>query len=488
MIIGVDIGTSGARALFVDEFLNVVSSGTSSYGVLTPRPGIMEQNPEEVFVGVMRSIGSCLKAYPCDPSSVKGIALSSYHHSFLPVDDSIRPISNILTWGDLRAHAEAKELKELPNQSRRIYVLTGCPVHPMYLPAKLLWLKKNSPESFSMASKFLSVKDYIIYRLTGEVAVDISVASTSGLFDIHKKAWSEQVLNIIGVDPTRLSQVVSPFQGFPMRPEIADALGLHKRVMVFAGAGDGVLNSLGCGAVSEWQATFMIGTSGAVRVVKPYPVIDDRMRTWCYMLTEDRYVLGAAINTGGIAIQWFGKAFLDSTDYDSLICTALNLPPGAMGLIFLPFMAGERSPFWRDSTRGAIIGLSLSHDKGHMARALMEGIGFSMRSILEPIIELSPDISELRATGGFARSEAWLRLMADMINFPLSVPSVEQSSALGAAMLGLKALGALQSLEALSSLITIEKRIYPSPHREIYDELYKKYLDCYFALVPLWEG
>jgi gluconokinase len=427
-----------------------------------------------------------------------GVGLATYMHSLILLDADDKPLTNIITWADLRAEAEVKELKERPGASA-IYAHTGCPVHPMYLPAKLMWFAKHTPHLFARARRVVSMKDYLVHRLAGAFLVDESVASASGLLNIHSLEWDEMVTEAVGLEPSMLSRVVPPLtilEGFTT--PYTRAATLPAGVPLVIGASDGTLSNLGSGALLPGQFAAMIGTSAAVRVVSEHPVLDDRARTWCYYLAERNWVPGGATNNGGNILRWYRDRF-GADDrlrarrrrvdpYQVLSERAAAVPPGSRGLLFLPFLAGERCPNWNASARGVLFGLNLSHGPDEMVRSIMEGTVYQLYSVFEALQDLVGTPTEVRASGGFTRSREWVQIMADVFGVPLALPRVTEGTAFGAAALAMVATGAMARVGDAQEFVTIERSVEPEAARtSLYREAYAIYQETYDRLVPEFE-
>ncbi|MDR3564166.1 MAG: gluconokinase [Negativicutes bacterium] len=492
-IIGADIGTTGCRAVIYRADGTALANCTTEYPMHAPQPSWAEQDPEEIYQAFVRVVRQAVEAAKLPPSDLAGLCFSSVFHSVVPVDADGHPLARLMIWADTRSQKYSEEIKS-SQDAKAIYSRTGCPVHPMYLPSKILWLRHELPQVFAQTAKFISIKEYILYRLFGKYIVDRSIASGSGIYNIHKLEWDSELLGIMGIRPDQLSSVKSTThieQG--MNPAVAALLGLSPATPVVLGAGDGVMSSVGCGAVNPGQLTAMIGTSGAVRVVTDAPRVDDKGRTWCYNLTDQYWVLGGAINNGGIAFRWARDKFaspeqavaekLGLDTYEILSKYAEQKPAGSDGLIMLPFFAGERAPYWNADARGVLFGLNLNHGKRHLVRATMEGIVYRMFSIFTALEEVSGDVNEIRVGGSFTRSELWVQIMADVFGRIISVPGEPEGSAFGAAVLGMFALGMIGDIKEVTNFINIKKRYYPiEANHERYRQLYAIYERIYWNL------
>jgi gluconokinase len=487
-VIGLDLGTSGVRAMLYTLEGVEVASTHGGYPLETPRSGWAEQDPALVWARVISTLAELAPQLPAG-GRVAALGLSTIFHTLLAVDAAGEPLTRSMIWADTRAHRQVDQLREQLD-ARAVYQRTGCPLHPMYLPGKIQWLREERPADFARVASFGSIKEDLIARLTGRRVVDKSVASASGLFNLHQNRWDAELMAAVGVTPAQLSEVVEPTDVVGgLLPTVAAATGLPAGLPVVAGAGDGVLSSLGSGAVASGVMTVMIGTSGATRLVVDRPVLDQAGRTWCYYLARGRWVAGAAINNGGLALQWVRQNLLpgpvapaDEFDFETLAADAQRAPPGAGGLLFLPYFTGERSPYWNANARGVLFGMAAHMGPPHVARAAFEGVCYRMRSIVEALDEAAGPSHELRASGGLNRSPFWLQLLADVLGRPLQLPVAPQASAFGAAGLALLAIGAVADLPDLAARVPVEPG--PTPDLALYQRytrLYQLYQDVYWA-------
>ncbi|MEW6424738.1 MAG: gluconokinase [Bacillota bacterium] len=493
--IGLDIGTAGCRAVLFDLNGQPVSVAAQEYPLLQPRPGWAEQEPERVYEAVCRALKQCVARSRVNSGSIAGMGLDSVFHSVVAVGAGGEPLSNALIWADNRSVRQADFLKGADN-GMQIYGRTGCRVHPMYPFAKILWFKEERPEIFRRAAKFVSLKEYVIHRWFGRFVIDKSVASGTGLFNIHTLQWDDECLDLAGIRREQLSETVPVTEVVGrLTKETAVQLGVPEGLPVVVGAADGVLSSLGSGASSPGQVVAMVGTSGAVRVISERPLTDPRGRTWCYVMTDRHWVVGGAINNGGIVYRWFrdtlGEKEVREAEekgveaYELLNRLAEKAGPGAEGLLCLPFLTGERSPNWNPDARGVFFGLGLHHGKAHLVRALMEGVIYRLYSVFQAITELVGEPAEIRAAGGFTRSPLWCQIMSDVFGYPVKLPAVHEAPSLGAALLAMWGLGFVDGIGAIDKMVKVRREFLPDRrNREIYRELYNLYRQVYRSLQP----
>lgn len=487
-VIGVDIGTTSTKAVVFDVRGNVKGHHTAGYPLLTPAPGVAEQDPDEIFTAVLTAIGAAVRAAGVGPANIRSVGFSAAMHSVIAIDADGQPLTRSITWGDTRSARWSDRLRD-EMDGLSIYRRTGTPVHPMSPLAKLLWLRHEQPELFGRACRFAGIKEYVFFRLFGRWLVDHSLACTTGLFNLRTLDWDADALSIAGITRDQLSQPVPPthhVEGLPT--DVAERLGLSPGTPFVLGANDGVLSSLGLDAIRPGDVAVAIGTSGAVRTVVDRPHTDPLGRTFCYLLADRHWVVGGPINNGGIVFRWVRDELaaaetetakrLGLDAYDVLTRIAERVPCGSEGLICHPYIMGERAPWWNASMRGSFFGLAAYHRKEHMVRAVLEGVVFSLHTILPTIEALTGPARVIKASGGFARSGLWRQMMADVFDREVVVPESFESSCLGAAVLALYALGDVDSLDIVASMVGAMHRHLPIPENvAVYAQLMPIYLE-----------
>lgn len=482
-VIGVDIGTTGCRAAIHRPDGRLLASQAREYPLLTPRPEWAEQDPDIIYQKFCEVVSAAVSQAGLAPEEVAGLSFSAVFHSFLAVDRDGEALCPLLTWADNRSQQAAERLKKTVDGTA-VYRRTGCPLHPMYPLAKIAWLAAERPDLFRRAAKFVSIKEYIVHRLTGRFAVDRSIASGTGLYNFNTLEWDEELLAVLGIGAERLSAVHSPAAVLPgIRPEAAAALGISPATPLVLGAGDGAMASLGSGVVRPGLMAATVGTSGAVRMLSPRPLTDEQGRTWCYNLNDDYWMVGAAINNGGIALRWVRDEIAECASreaaatgadaYDLLSGYARAVPAGSEGLIALPLFTGERAPYWNADARGILFGLTLTHTKRHIVRAILEGVVYRMYSIFAALESVAGPAEEVRASGSFTRSPLWVQIMADTFGRPVKVPGEPEGAAFGASAFGMVALGLLPDLAAIGQLGAVREVFRPdAANTARYSELY----------------
>lgn len=446
-IIGIDIGTTSTKSVvFVSEGVQLGSSNVG-YPLLHPQPGWAEQDPEAIFKAVLASVRGAIAEAGITGEQVAGVGISTAMHSLIAMNAAGRALTPSITWADGRSEEQARRLRA---EHGTIYLRTGTPIHPMSPLAKLVWLREHRPDVHEAAAKFVSIKEYVLYRLFGEWAVDASIASATGLLALDSLDWDLEALQVTGLTADRLSAVhPGTYRLSGMDAGFAADMGLPADTPFFLGGSDGGLANIGVGAIDPGELAVTIGTSAAVRMMTDRPATDPYGRTFCYNVEGPSYIIGGATNNGGIVLQWLSESMLagngGAASVESLLEAAARVSPGANGLLFLPFLSGERAPIWNAEARGTFFGATLSHRGEHFVRAGLEGVMLAVLSVTEVLKELAGPAREVRASGGFAKSPLWRQMLTDMLGQPVVVPQVTEASALGAAVVAMQGLGLLGS-------------------------------------------
>jgi gluconokinase len=477
-LVGLDIGTTSAKAVAYDPEGRALGRAEAGYPLLEPTRGCAEQEPEAVLTAALDVLRDATAAARAAGAEVAGVSVSTAMHALIGLDGAGRPLTRLLTWADTRAADQAERLRaERPELHGR----TGTPLHPMAPLPKLVWFREHEPETFAAVRRWGGLKELVLERLTGAWVVDHSLASGTGLLDLASLDWDPEALEIAGIDAGRLARLVPTTEVLALAGAAARHAGLPPGTPVVAGAGDGPLANLGVGAVRPGVAACSIGTSGALRLVVEAPVADPQRRVFCYALTPGHWIVGGAVNNGGVVLQWAGEALapeLGEHPEEQLLALAEAVPAGAEGLIMLPYLLSERAPHWSPLPRGAYIGLTRHHHRGHLVRAALEGVCQQLALVLASMREAGDEVREIRATGGFARSPLWRRILAGALGMPVGFPASHEGTAFGAALLGMEALGIVDSIEVAADLVQIDDVVEPDPADA----------DAYAALLPTFDG
>jgi gluconokinase len=485
--LGIDLGTGSCKSIVVDEQARVLGFGVGEYSGAEAYDRWQEQDPRALLKATVASVRQALAQAGAGPKHCGGMSIGGALHSLMAVDGQGHPLTGVITWADGRAVEQARAVAGTP-AGKSLYQETGCPAHGMYPLYKVMWLRKNRPEVFQPAGRFVSAKEYVGFCFTGSWQVDYSLAAGSGFLNTYSLQWSEPALDLAGIRKERLSPLAAPCALLGrLQPEAAAQMGAPAGAAVVMGSSDAVNSSIGAGAVAPTQATLMIGTSGALRVVSPRPVLDPKARSWCYAIDERHWLVGGAINNGGVALSWLRDCLNQAhagqpLTFEDILALAGRAPAGSGGLVCLPFFAGERSPNWNLNARAAFFGMSLEHELRHVARALLEGIGFRFKSLLEVLLEIGLDVQQIVASGGFAKSEQWLQVMADVLGRDLNVPAWGETSALAAAFWAALAAGCVGSMEDIRKWVHHGRACRPiSSNTAVYERVYPVYTKLYQA-------
>jgi gluconokinase len=459
-IITIELGTNAVRVIAFDLNGHVIGSLKGYYPTFHNEPDYSEQDPEQIFITMLYVLKNLLNE-SIYPKRYKPaiICFSASMHSLLAVDKNGSPIGNAMTWGDNRAKKESQELKNT-SLGKKLYTATGTPIHPMSPLVKIAWVRTNDKERFKQTAKFLSIKSYIIEQLTGEYLIDYSIASATGLMNIHKIDWDDDALKYAGITRNLLPDLAPVFAtAGKLKKAYQTSLGLSADTKIIIGSSDGCMAILGDGVKGEGKCTITIEDSGAVRVMGNKVLQDDKRRFFNYLLTENCYVSGGPTNNGGNVFEWFTRQFGDFRNpfdiehsMQELIADAAKVPVGAEGLIFLPYLLGERAPIWNANARGAYFGLNIKHEKTHFVRATIEGILYEIYSIGKTLAE-HRNIKSLSVNGSFGTIPFITQMIADIFNKPVKLRRNFHSVSFGAWLLSATEMGIYKSLdEAVQSV------------------------------------
>jgi gluconokinase len=483
VIVGIDIGTTSAKAGAFDPDGRETGAAEVAYPLLEPTPGWAVQEPGVVVDAV---VAVAREAIAGAGGEVAGLSFSTALHSLVGLDAHDRPVTDLLTWADQRAAPQAERLRR---ERPELHGATGTPLHPMSPLTKLVWFREEEPATFARVARWVGVKELVVHRLTGEWVTDHSTASATGLLALGTLEYHEGALEVAGVRRALLPDVRPTKHTMSLSAEGARALGCSPGLPLVLGAGDGPLANLGVGAVRPGVAACSIGTSGALRLMVERPVIDRHGRVFCYALSEDRWVVGGAVNNGGVVLQWAHDALAPELAGDdaerALMEIAAQAPPGSDRLLMLPYLLSERAPHWSTLARGAYVGLTRAHRREHLVRAAIEGVCQQLALVLASLREAGNEVREIRATGGFARSDLWRQMLCDALGQPVGFPEGHQGSGFGAALLGMEALGIVDSFDRAAELIAIDEVREPDPAAaEVYARMLPVFDGLYDALGP----
>ena len=457
-LVGIDVGTTGVKALALDESGTVVARAEEAYPLSIPHPGWSEQAPADWWQATERA----LAALGVKPAA---IGLSGQMHGLVVLDEADRVLRPAILWNDQRTAAECADIEERVGLERLI-ALTGNRALTGFTAPKLLWLRRHEPETFARIAHVLLPKDYVRLKLDGEHTTDVSDASGTLLFDVAQRQWSDEVCAALELAREWLPRAYES-------PEIA-------------GAGDQAAAALGVGIVEPGALSVVLGTSGVVFAALPSFAADPlaRAHVFCHAVADTWHAMGVMLSAAG-SFRWLRDVV--GVGYGALDEEAAAHPPGTDGLLFAPYLAGERTPHADPDARGAFVGLALSHDRGALARAVLEGVAYGLRDSLELLRELGVEASVARVSGGGARSGLWLKIVASVLGVPLELTAVEEGSAYGAALLaGVRAGVWADPREAAAACVRVRATVEPDPEwQRVYDDEYRRFRSLYPALKPL---
>jgi xylulokinase len=462
-LVGIDVGTTGVKAIAVSPDGEVVASSEEGYPLSTPHPGWSEQDPDDWLRAGEKALGSLAV-------DRRALGFSGQMHGLVCLDEHDRVLRPAILWNDQRTGEQCAEIEERVGLERLIG-LTGNRALPGFTAPKLLWLRRHEPDVFERIRRIALPKDYVRLRLTGEWAIDAADASGTLLFDVARRRWSDEVLDALEIPAEWLPPV-------------------HESTEI-AGAGDQQAAALGVGVIDPGRVSVVLGTSGVVFASLPAYAHDElaRVHAFCHAVPRTWEAMGVMLNAAG-ALRWFRDAFAAGSTYDELTAEAARWAPGVEGATFLPYLQGERTPYADPDARGSFTGLSLRHDRGALVRAVLEGVAYGLRDSLELLraLGVSPDAG--RASGGGARSFLWLEIVATALGLPLELTAVEEGSAYGAALLAGVASGTYASAEeAVSACIRVRETVEPnSSWAPAYEEGYARFRSLYPALRRVEEG
>lgn len=494
-LLGFDVGTTGTKALLIDEAGQIVARALVEYPLSTPRPNWAEQDPAEWWAATTEAIGTVLAKAGVSGEEVAGVGLSGQMHGSVFLDEADEVIRPAILWCDQRTAAQCEWITETVGEADVIKE-TCNPVLTGFTAPKIIWLRQQEPDNYARLRKVLLPKDYIRLRLTGEYATEVSDASGTSLLNVPERRWSELILDRIDLPREFLPQVYeSPEVTGTITPEAAQLTGLKAGTPVVGGGGDQAAGAVGNGIVETGVVSSTVGTSGVVFAYLDEPLMDEELRThtFCHAVPGKWHVMGVMLSAGG-SFRWLRdtlcadeQALAVSTGrdpYEHMTAAAATVPPGSEGLLFLPYLTGERTPYPNPDATSVFFGLTLRHTKAHIIRAVMEGVAFGLRDSFEIIKQMGVEMTQVRASGGGARSKLWRQIQADITGQAHCTINVDEGPAFGVALLAAVGVGVYDSVaEACRATITVGDEVVPDPQRQqLYEGYYKLYQQLYQQL------
>ena len=485
LLLGLDVGTTACKTVLLDAQGSLRASAFAHYDLSTPRPLWSEQDPDDWWKATIASIGQVLREAKAEPGQIAGVGLTGQMHGMVLLDDTGAVLRPAILWNDQRCAEACDQIHRLVGRDTMLQ-RTGKPVLTGFTAPKILWVRAHEPEVFAATARMLLPKDFVRFRLTGKFLTDVADASGTSLFDVGKRRWSDEIIETLQVPRAWLPDVTeSPVASATVSAEGARQTGLVQGTPVIAGAGDQAAEAIGCGVIDDGSVSVTIGTSGVVFAATDSFDVDrtGRLHAYCHAVPGMWHVMGVMLSAGG-SLRWY-RDTLGGDTYDRLIEAASQVAPGCEGLLFLPYLTGERTPHADPHARGAFVGLTLRHGKAHLTRAVLEGVTFGLKDSLELVRALGVTVTKVRVSGGGARSPMWRQMMADVFGVEVVTVNVTQGAAFGAALLAGVGTGAWPDVpQAARSVVRETGSAHPGADAATYEEPYQRYRALYPALAP----
>jgi xylulokinase len=486
-VIGIDASTTATKAVLIDEAGRVVGVGASEYGFEMPQPGWSEQSPELWWDGAVGAIRSVLTETGVSGDEVAAVGLTGQMHGLVLLDKTDAVLRPAILWNDQRTAAECDVIREAVGPQRLVEI-TGNDALTGFTAPKLVWVRDHEPEVWSRVAHVLLPKDYVRLRLTGEYALDKADGAGTILFDLAARDWSPEVLAALEIDPAWMPPThEGPEVTGVVTAGAAAATGLRAGTPVVAGGGDQSANGVGVGVVDPGTMALSLGTSGVVFAATDRPIHEPRgvVHAFCHAVPGRWHMMSVMLSAAG-SLRWFRDALAPGVEFGDLVAVAADVAPGSDGLLFLPYLTGERSPHPDPAARGAFVGLTLAHDRRHMTRAVLEGVAFGLRDGLDLMLEAGmPAPDQIRASGGGTASALWRQILADVLDVELATVDTTEGAAYGAGLLGAVGAGWYPSVGAAAAAnVHATPVASPGPDASRYREVHGEYRDLYPALSP----
>jgi xylulokinase len=499
-LLGIDVGTTGSKALLADETGAVVSSATTEYPMFTPQPLWAEQNPANWWDATVTSIRRVLEGSETGPEDVAGVGLTGQMHGLVLLDGAGEVLRPCIMWNDQRTGPQCAAITERVG-AERVLQLTGNPVLPGFTAPKIVWVREHEPEVYARVAHVLLPKDYVRFRLTGEHVTEVSDASGTSLFDVGQRRWSGEMLEALEIPSAWMPTCAeSPEVTARVSESAAAETGLLAGTPVVGGGGDQAAQAVGTGIVREGVISITVGTSGVVfAATDEYQVEPQgRLHAFCHAVPGQWHLMGVMLSAGG-SFRWFRDALGEPEKsaaleagrdpYEPLTELAAQASAGCEGLVFLPYLTGERTPYPDPQARGAYCGLTLRHGKSHMVRAVLEGVAYGLRDSLELMRNLGLPVEQVRGSGGGVRSSLWRQILADVFDTELVTVNVTEGAAYGAALLAGVGAGVYADVpEACARTVRVVDRVVPGTDAARYADYYTIYRSLYPALKPVFDA
>lgn len=481
-VLGIDLGTSAVKIVLVNQQGDVVQEVSKEYPLIQEKFGYSEQNPQDWVDQTLLGLSDLIKSFNGNPTDIKGISFSGQMHGLVLLDKHNDVLRNAILWNDTRTTEECQQINEVVGREKLLEITKNPALEGFTLP-KLLWVKNHEPELFEKVNKFVLPKDYLRFRLTGMLQMDYSDAAGTLLLDINESEWSKEICELLGITPNICPPLVQSHEevGY-ITPEIAASTGLSEQTRVFAGGADNACGAIGAGILMADRTLCSIGTSG---VVLSYEADNDKdfsgkVHYFNHGAPDAYYTMGVTL-AAGYSLSWFKEVFADTESFEELLADIDSVPLGANGLLFTPYLVGERTPHSDADIRASFIGIDSSHKRSHFTRAVIEGITFSLNESINIFRENGKKIETIVSIGGGAKNDTWLQIQADIFNAEILKLKNEQGPAMGAAMLAAYGCAWYETLEdCAQQFLKVDKKFEPNEGRvEKYKELFEVYQEIY---------
>ena len=491
LVVGVDVSTTATKAVLQDAEGTVRAVGMSAYSYETPHPLWSEQDPALWWEATRIAVRGALEAADTDAEAVEAVGLTGQMHGLVALDDRDEVLRPAILWNDQRNGAECDAIRGIVGR-RRLIEITGNDALPGFTAPKLLWLRRHEPDVWASIAHVLLPKDFVRLRLTGEHALDRADGSGTILFDLAARDWSPEILDALAIEPRWLPPTFEgPMVTGTITEGAASATGLRAGIPVVAGGGDQAAAAVGVGSVVPGVSSLSLGTSGVLFTTTEGPAIESegRLHAFCHAVPDRWHLMGVMLSAAG-SLRWYRDALAPGVAFEELVEEAAEVPPGSDGLLFLPYLTGERTPYPDPLARGAFVGLTVHHGRAHLTRAVLEGVAFGMRDSLELMRAAGiqpPD--QIRATGGGSRSALWRRILADVLGASIVTTPSAEGAAQGAATLAAVGAGWFDTIQdACRALVRIGETTPPSETGGAYTNAYARYRELYPALAATFHA
>lgn len=488
LFVGLDVGTTGVKGILVDNFGNVRAIENEKLNMVTPKPGWAEQNPEDWWSTVKKVLGRLTERAKELKGKIVSISTSGQMHSLVALDGSYKPICNAILWCDQRTHRECEEATEKLSGEDRVLELVGNPILPGFTLPKILWLKKHEPELFKRIRKILLPKDFTNFMLTGEFATEHSDASGTMLYSVVNSDWCEEVLETFEIPKSWLPTLLKSNEIVgKLKKNVAEELGFEEDVLVVAGGADNACAALGIGVIEPGDVMVSLGTSGTVVAPVVHGSFDPKGRVhfFAHTVFGVKYHMGVML-TATYSLEWFKERFLNE-DYEKINEEVAKIPIGSNGVVFLPYLNGERTPHRDPYARGVLFGLSSFHSRWDVVRAIFEGVAFGIKDSFDILKELGDKLERVRITGGGSKSKVWNQMLADMLGFEIEKPTVDEGASYGAAMLACSGYTKSPVEQISKSWFKLKTITLPSmENQRSYEQIYARFKKLYAVLKDMF--